>query len=134
MHLKEIEVERFMAAVLAGEFRLLRHLDISNREGLACEGDWYNRCYSASFIPIKQLLEQRPDFCLVAEFPIGSYFDVEQLTASDVSLPSGSQSSSHTSYQSVFMSTSDGSYNSDQGSGNEDSRESSFVIYEENSE
>ncbi|KAJ0807829.1 putative leucine-rich repeat domain superfamily [Helianthus annuus] len=71
MHLKEIEVERFMAAVLAGEFKLLRHLDISNREGLACEGDWSNRCYNASFIPIQQLLEQRPDFCLVAEFPKG---------------------------------------------------------------
>ncbi|XP_024974211.1 F-box protein At4g02760-like [Cynara cardunculus var. scolymus] len=136
MHLKEIEVELFMAAVLAGEFRLLRHLDISNREGLACGGDWYNRCYSASFIPIKELLEQRPDFCLVAEFPKGSYFDVEQLTESDVSLSlsSGSHSSSHTAYHSVFMNTSDGSYNSDHGSGNEDSIESSFIIYEENSD
>ncbi|KAL7603183.1 hypothetical protein Lser_V15G16737 [Lactuca serriola] len=68
MHLKEIEVERFMEVVLAGEFKHLKHLDISNREGLTCEGDWYNRCYSASFIPIKEVLEQRPDFYLVAEF------------------------------------------------------------------
>ncbi|PWA36636.1 RNI-like superfamily protein [Artemisia annua] len=132
MHLKEIEVERFMVAVLAGEFKLLRHLDISNREGLACEGDWSNRCYSASFIPIKQLLEQRPDFCLVAEFPKGSYIEMEQMTASDMSLLS--QSSSHTSDQSVFMSTSDGSYNSDYGSVNEDSRENGYVMYEENSD
>ncbi|KAL7618329.1 hypothetical protein Lser_V15G00751 [Lactuca serriola] len=57
MHLKEIKVERFMEAVLAGEFK---HLDISNREGLTCEGDRYNRCYSA-----------RLDFYLVAEFLVG---------------------------------------------------------------
>ncbi|KAL8214949.1 hypothetical protein R6Q57_004398 [Mikania cordata] len=125
MHLKEVEVERFMAAVLAGEFKHLRHLDISNREGLACEGDWSNRCYDASFIPIVQLLERRPDFCLIAEFPKGSYMDMDQMTGSDVSLPSQS-SSSHTSDGS---STSDGSYNSDNGSGNESIRES-----EENSD
>ncbi|KAK9057308.1 hypothetical protein SSX86_022143 [Deinandra increscens subsp. villosa] len=130
MHLKEIEVERFMTAVLAGEFRLLRHLDISNREGLACEGDWSTRCYNASFIPLEQLLEQRPDFCLVAEFPKGSYIDNDQMTGSDVSLPSQS-SSSHTSDGS---STSDGSYNSDHGSGNEYGRENGFGIYDENSD
>ncbi|XP_076941448.1 F-box protein At4g02760-like [Bidens hawaiensis] len=123
MHLKESEVERFIAAVLAGEFRLLRYLDISNREGLACEGDWSTRCYNASFIPIQQLLEQRPDFCLVVEFPKGSYMDTDQMTGSDVSLPSPS-SSSHTSDGS---STSDGSYNSDHGSGG-------YVIDEENSD
>lgn len=137
MHLKEVEVERFMVAVLAGEFRMLKHLDISNREGLASEGDWYRRCYSASFIPIKQLLEQRPDFRLVAEFPPeGSFVEVEQMTCSDLnsdtSLPL--QLSSHTSDGSLFLSTSDSSYNSDQGSGNEDSQESSFVMYEESSD
>ncbi|KAI7736553.1 hypothetical protein M8C21_031849 [Ambrosia artemisiifolia] len=130
VHLKDIEVERFMAAVLTGEFRLLRHLDISNREGLACEGDWSNRCYDASFIPIQQLLEQRPDFCLVAEFPKGIYNDIDQMTCSDVSLASQS-SSSHTSDGS---STSDGSYNSDHGSGNEYGRESGSSFYEENSD
>ncbi|KAK1428293.1 hypothetical protein QVD17_17124 [Tagetes erecta] len=133
MHLKEIEVERFMVAVLAGEFKLLRHLDISNREGLACEGDWSNRCYSASFIPIQQLLEQRPDFCIVAEFPKGSYIDIDQMSGmsgSDVNLPSQS-SSSHMSDGST---TSDGSYNSDHGSGNEYGRESGFATYEENSD
>lgn len=63
---------------------------------------------------------------------ICSYIDIEQTTASDISL--ASQSSGHSSDRSVFMSTSDGSYNSDHGSGYEDSRESSFVIYEENSD
>lgn len=57
---------------------------------------------------------------------------MEQMTASDLSLLS--QSSSHTSDQSVFMSTSDGSYNSDYGSVNEDGRENGYIIYEENSD
>ncbi|KAK1437278.1 hypothetical protein QVD17_03068 [Tagetes erecta] len=84
LHLKETEVEHFLGAVVAGEFKLLRHLDISNREGLASDGgDWIHRCYTASFIPIKQLLEERPDFTLVAEFPERSYSDAEQTTPSD---------------------------------------------------
>ncbi|KAK6940806.1 hypothetical protein RJ641_030337, partial [Dillenia turbinata] len=77
--------------------------DISNREGLASEGDWYVRCYNPSIIHIKQVLEIRPDICLLAEFP-----------------SEGSSSES--------------SYNSDQGSGNEDGRDPAFVIYEESSD
>lgn len=50
---------------------------------------------------------------------------------SDVSLPS--QLSSHTS-DSMFISSSESSYNSDQGSGNEDGRDASYVIYEESSD
>ncbi|GMP90987.1 hypothetical protein CsSME_00041880 [Camellia sinensis var. sinensis] len=65
----QVEVARFSTAILAGDFKLLRHLDISNREGLASEGDWYHRCYTTSVIPVKQLLEERPGFCLLAEFP-----------------------------------------------------------------
>lgn len=45
-----------------------------------------------------------------------------------------SQLSSHTSDGSPFIHSSDSSYNSDQGSGNEDSRDSSFIIYEESSD
>ncbi|MFS8014555.1 putative leucine-rich repeat domain superfamily, F-box-like domain superfamily [Helianthus anomalus] len=132
MHLKEIEVEHFMGAVLAGEFERLRHLDISNREGLASDGDWFRRCYSASFIPIKQLLEERPNFYLVAEFPKGSYIDVEQPTPgdlnSDVSL--ASQFSSHASDGSFLMSASD----SGSDSGNEEGQETSFLTYDESSD
>ncbi|KAI9086526.1 hypothetical protein K1719_031610 [Acacia pycnantha] len=43
--------------------------DISNREGLASEGDWYHRCYNSSIMPIKHVLEARPDLCLLAEYP-----------------------------------------------------------------
>ncbi|CAI9107823.1 OLC1v1007290C2 [Oldenlandia corymbosa var. corymbosa] len=46
IHLKEVEVARFISAILAGDFKHLKHLDISNREGLASEGDWYRRCCS----------------------------------------------------------------------------------------
>ncbi|XP_022150255.1 F-box protein SKIP17-like [Momordica charantia] len=136
MHLKEVEVARFMTSLLAGDFKFLRHLDISNREGLASEGDWYERCYNSRIIPIEQVMKERPDVCLLADFPSeGSYFEIEQMLESeinsDVSLPS--QLSSHTS-DSMFISSSESSYNSDQGSGNEDGRDSSFVIFEESSD
>ncbi|KAK3415801.1 hypothetical protein EUGRSUZ_H01469 [Eucalyptus grandis] len=69
MHLKEMEVARFLTAVLAGDFKCLRHVDISNKEGLASEGDWYNRSYTSSVIPFKEVVEGRPDICLLADFP-----------------------------------------------------------------
>lgn len=49
---------------------------------------------------------------------------------SDISLPS--QFSSHTSDGSIFISTSESSYSSDQGSGNEDAQDA--VIYVESSD
>ncbi|GLT61952.1 hypothetical protein SLA2020_346220 [Shorea laevis] len=137
MHLKEVEVARFLTAVLAGDFKCLRHIDISNKEGLATAGDWYNRCYNSSSIPIKQLLAERPDMCLLAEFPTeGSYVDIDQMIDSmqDIEVFLPSQLSSHASDASMFMSSSESSYNSDQGSGNEDGRDASYVIYEESSD
>lgn len=66
----------------------------------------------------------------------GSYIEIDQMfdseLNSDISLPS--QLSSHTSDGSMFMSFSESSYNSDQGSGNEDARDAGFVIYEESSD
>ncbi|CAL5425234.1 unnamed protein product [Camellia sinensis] len=137
MHLKEVEVARFSTAILAGDFKLLRHLDISNREGLASEGDWYHRCYTTSVIPVKQLLEERPGFCLLAEFPPeGSFVEIEQMIGSDTysDFSSPSQPSSHTLDGMLFMSSSESSYNSDPGSGYEDGQDSSYVIYEESSD
>ncbi|KAL2320961.1 hypothetical protein Fmac_029930 [Flemingia macrophylla] len=134
MHLKEMEVAGLLTAILAGDFKLLVHLDISNREGLASEFDWYDRCYNSSIMPIKQVLEARPDMCLVAEHPSeGSYtetFDADM--TSEISLPS--QLSNHTSDGSIFLGTSESSYNSDQGSGNEDGQDANYVIYEESSD
>ncbi|XP_015948398.1 F-box protein SKIP17 [Arachis duranensis] len=134
MHLKEVEVARFLTAILAGDFKFLLRLDISNKEGLASEGDWYHRCFNSSIMPVKQVLEARPDINLVAEYPAeGSYndsFDTDM--NSEISLPS--QLSSHNSDRSIFLSTSESSYNSDQGSGNEDGQDASYVIYEESSD
>ncbi|WCJ21543.1 F-box/RNI-like superfamily protein [Euphorbia peplus] len=137
MHLKEVEVARLLTSLLAGDFKSLRHLDISNREGLASESDWYRRCYSSSIIRVKEVVEARPDLCLLAEFPPdGSFIDIEQMMDSELnselSLPS--QLSSHSSDGSLFMSTSESSYNSDQSSGNEESRGSGYTVYEESSD
>ncbi|KAM7255791.1 hypothetical protein ACFE04_011532 [Oxalis oulophora] len=135
MHLKEIEVARFLTAVLVGNFKYLRHLDISNREGLASEGDWYERCYTSSIIPVKQVMEQRPDIHLLAEFPSeGSYINVEQMIDSDLEFSLSSQLNSHTSDSSLLRSfSSESSYTSDQGSGNE-GQDSVFTVYEESSD
>ncbi|XP_077213650.1 F-box protein At4g02760-like isoform X2 [Tasmannia lanceolata] len=139
MHLQEVEVARFLSAVLAGDCKLLRYLDISNREGLASEKDWYHRIYVPSSIPISRILEERPELCLLAEFPPeGSFVEIEQLidseVNSDTSLPS--QLSSQTSDGSISMSLSESSYNSDQGSGNEDgqSQSASYATYEDSSD
>ncbi|XP_071722006.1 F-box protein SKIP17-like [Rutidosis leptorrhynchoides] len=134
MHLKEVEVARFLTAVLAGEYKTLRHLDISNREGLASEGDWYERCYNSSIIPLKQVMEERPNICLLAEFPSeGSFANVEQMIDSDLEFSIPSQLSSHTSDGPSLMSTSESSYNSDQSTGNE-AQDSGSVVYEESSD
>ncbi|XP_027363212.1 F-box protein SKIP17-like [Abrus precatorius] len=134
MHLKEMEVARLLTTILAGDFKLLVHLDISNREGLASEGDWYRRCFNSSIMPVKQVMEARPDMCLVAEYPLeGSYIEsFDSDMNSELSVPS------HLSFRSsdalIFISTSESSYNSDQGSGNEDGQDASYVIYEESSD
>ncbi|KAH9785832.1 F-box protein SKIP17 [Citrus sinensis] len=137
MHLKEVEVARFLTAVLTGDFKFLRHLDISNREGLASEGDWYDRCFNSRIIPLKEVSEERPDICVLAEFPSeGSFIDIEQMVDSEfnseISLPS--QLSSRTSDDSLLMSCSESSYNSDHGSGNEEGQDSGYVIFEESSD
>ncbi|XP_039052364.1 F-box protein SKIP17-like isoform X1 [Hibiscus syriacus] len=137
MHLREMEVARFLTAVFEGDFKFLKHLDISNREGLASEGDWYQRSYNSSFIPLKQVSEVRPDVCLLAEFPSeGCFLDIDHMIDSDInselSLPF--QQSDHTYDGTMLTSSLDSNYNSDQGSGNEEYQDSGFVIYEESSD
>ncbi|CAH1443216.1 unnamed protein product [Lactuca virosa] len=67
-HLKQVAVEQFIEALIGGHLRLLRHLDISNIKGLALDDGGTQRSFRVSPILIQQLLEQRPNFCLVAEF------------------------------------------------------------------
>uniref|UniRef100_A0A2P2KCI5 Uncharacterized protein n=1 Tax=Rhizophora mucronata TaxID=61149 RepID=A0A2P2KCI5_RHIMU len=139
MHLKEMEVARLLTVVLAGDYKFLRHLDISNREGLASEGDWYHRCYNSSIIPIKQVLEARPDMCLLAEFPSeGSFVEIEQMVDSDLGSDIGWHPpliihSSSSSDDSFFIS-SESSYTSDQSSGNEEGQDSGYVVHEESAD
>ncbi|MQM10185.1 hypothetical protein Taro_043074 [Colocasia esculenta] len=108
--------------------------DISNKDGLAAEEDWYRRCYNISNLLIAQLMEERPDMCLVADFPTDERFaDVDQMADSDVnseiSVPS--QVISLTS-DSSLLSSSDSSDTSDQGSGNDDTPEITFAAFVDN--
>ncbi|KAK8611812.1 hypothetical protein V6N13_131850 [Hibiscus sabdariffa] len=137
MHLREMEVARFLTAVLAGDFKFLKHLDISNREGLASEGDWYQRSYNSSFIPLKQVSEVRPDVCLLAEFPSeGCFLDIDHMIDSDTisELIMQFPQSGHTTDGTMRTSSLESSYNSDQGSGNDEYQDSGLVIYEESSD
>ncbi|XP_058073729.1 F-box protein At4g02760-like isoform X2 [Magnolia sinica] len=137
MHLKEVEVARFLSSVLAGDFKFLRYIDISNREGLASDEDWYDRCYTPSNIPLSRVQEERPEICLLADFPKeGSFVEVEHIIDSEVNSDASLQLqlSSQTSDGSSFMSSSESSYTSDQGSGNEDGHNTTYAIYEESSD
>ncbi|CAI9761420.1 unnamed protein product [Fraxinus pennsylvanica] len=115
MHLREMEVSRLLSAILAGRFKHLIHLDISNREGLASDGDWYRRTFTTGFMSLEQVLEERPNLKIVADFPAEGSFLEEQTTSSDMNSDINSLSllSSHTS-DGLFTSSSDSSYNSDQ--------------------
>ncbi|KAG9142749.1 hypothetical protein Leryth_005502 [Lithospermum erythrorhizon] len=134
VHLKEMEVARFLSAVISGEFKYLRYLDISNREGLASEGDWYRRICDTSFIPVAQLFEERPNLFLLAEFP-SCPTEMEQITGSDIDSFISSPSPPFFAYNgSVSMASTESSYNSDRGSGNEDSQDSVSANYDDASD
>ncbi|KAH6818834.1 hypothetical protein C2S51_002437 [Perilla frutescens var. frutescens] len=136
MHLREAEVSRLLSAILAGRFRLLRHLDVSNREGLASDEDWYQRCYTPSFMSLRELLEERPNLRVLADFPAEGSFVEEPMTSSDVNIDTNSPSlaSSHTSDGYVFTSSSESSYNSDHSSGNEDFPNATYPVHGESSD
>ncbi|KAK1267221.1 F-box protein [Acorus gramineus] len=83
--------------------------DISNCYGLAAEEDWYDRCNGQSFIENERMIESEENGFI-----------------------SGLQSTSQTS-DSLFRSSMESSYNSDQSSGNEDDHGVHFAVYEESS-
>nr|CAD1832555.1 unnamed protein product [Ananas comosus var. bracteatus] len=129
LHLKEVEVSRFFSAVLDGDCKQLRYVDVSNKDGLSAHVDWNERRFSLSTIPISRLSKERPEICLIAEFPsegscssmdIGHASDSE--TSSDVSLPLSIDVS-------LSASSSESIYSSDLGSGNEDAHGANAPFY-----
>ncbi|KAF8105340.1 hypothetical protein N665_0158s0024 [Sinapis alba] len=64
--LEEREVLEFLNSLIAGDFRFIRHIDVSSGNGLACDGD--ERTLEPNF-PVEKLKEERSNFQLVAEFP-----------------------------------------------------------------
>ncbi|CAL9233225.1 unnamed protein product [Arabidopsis halleri] len=63
--LKEREVLLFLNSLLAGDFKSIRLIDVSNAHGLVCDGG--NRTFEPRF-PIEELKKQRSDVTLVAIF------------------------------------------------------------------
>ncbi|PKA61384.1 F-box protein SKIP17 [Apostasia shenzhenica] len=122
LHLKVVEIARFLSAVISGDFRLLKHLDISNKDGLSAEEDWNIRCYSPS-IPITRALEERPDLCILADFPLDG---CDQETSSSSSL----QIEDSQLFSPDYSSTSDSSYGSGLSSGNEDLYDGNYAFYD----
>ncbi|CAA7038123.1 unnamed protein product [Microthlaspi erraticum] len=64
--LKEREVLEFFNSLVAGNFRFIRYIDVSRKNGLICDGDTTS---SEPNFPLEKLKKERPYFKLVAEFP-----------------------------------------------------------------
>ncbi|OAY81644.1 F-box protein [Ananas comosus] len=104
LHLKEVEVSRFLSAVLDGDCKQLRYVDVSNKDGLSAHVDWNERRFSLS----------------CSSMDIGHASDSE--TSSDVSLPLSIDVS-------LSASSSESIYSSDLGSGNEDAHGANAPFY-----
>ncbi|AEE82225.2 F-box-like domain superfamily [Arabidopsis suecica] len=63
--LKESEVLLFLNSLLAGDFKYIRLIDVSNVDGLVCDGG--NRTFEPRF-PIEELKKQRSNVTFVAIF------------------------------------------------------------------
>ncbi|KAL0435733.1 UNVERIFIED_CONTAM: F-box protein SKIP17 [Sesamum radiatum] len=135
MHLREVR-PKFSLPIYLSTSKKCYVNDVSNREGLASDDDWYRRCFTPSFMSLRELLEERPNLCVLADFPAEGSFVEEPMTSSDLNSDTNSPSlsSSRTSEEYVLASPSDSSYSSDQSSGNEDTPSSSYPIHEESSD
>ncbi|XP_020241549.1 F-box protein At4g02733-like isoform X2 [Asparagus officinalis] len=129
LHLKEVEISNFLLAILGGDCKLLRYLDVSNKDGLSSEEDWNERCYNPS-TEILRVREARPGLCLLANFPPdGSFMDIEQANDSDISSGS-SLDICNGELSPQYASPLNSSYSSDQGSGNEGFHDVNFAYYD----
>ncbi|XP_010451466.1 PREDICTED: F-box protein At4g02760-like [Camelina sativa] len=90
--LEERDVCLFLNSLLIGNFRFIRHIDVSNTYGLIY-GD--RRC-SKPVLPLEKLNEERPGFTFVAEFrtPASSSSSSSTSTSSSASSSSSSGNSS----------------------------------------
>ncbi|KAJ8492700.1 hypothetical protein OPV22_014421 [Ensete ventricosum] len=129
LHLKEVEVSHLFSAMLAGDFKLLRYLDVSNKDGLSAENDWNYRCYNPCTQLISEVLKQRPELCLLAKFPPeGSLIDIDLIADSEISSGTSSLMLYNLAFDSYLTNSSENSYSSDQGSGNEDDTDAALAI------
>lgn len=110
--LKEVEVEKFLFALSAGECKCLRYLDISNKDGLAA-ANWFERYRNPCGEGIARLQSERPQLHLVAEFltersesesMISSFDDSDDSGALRISLQSSDISTSEFSSDSSYSS------------------------------
>uniref|UniRef100_A0A1J3K7V7 F-box protein SKIP17 n=1 Tax=Noccaea caerulescens TaxID=107243 RepID=A0A1J3K7V7_NOCCA len=65
--LHEKEVLELCNSILKGNFKSIRHIDVSNNRGL--DVDFGDRSYKPKF-PLEKLKEERPDVTFVADFPL----------------------------------------------------------------
>ncbi|CAH8331135.1 unnamed protein product [Eruca vesicaria subsp. sativa] len=65
--LKEKEVLELCNSLLKGNFKCIRHIDVSSNSGLVSDDGV--RSYKPKF-PLEKLKEERPDVTLVADFPL----------------------------------------------------------------
>ncbi|RWV89037.1 hypothetical protein GW17_00048841 [Ensete ventricosum] len=119
LHLKEVEVSHFLSSLLAGDFKLLRYLDISNKDGLSADNDWNYRCYNPCVLLISDVMKQRPEVCLLAKFPRGgSLVDANLLSDGQTSRGMSLTVMHNVAFDPYWTNMSENSYSSDQGSGN----------------
>ncbi|KAL0712151.1 hypothetical protein Bca4012_019129 [Brassica carinata] len=65
--LEEKEVLAFCNSLLEGNFKFIRHIDVSSNNGLVSDDG--RRSYKPKF-PLEKLKEERPDVTVVADFPL----------------------------------------------------------------
>ncbi|RWW75974.1 hypothetical protein BHE74_00015976, partial [Ensete ventricosum] len=81
---------------------------------------------------ISEVLKQRPELCLLAKFPPeGSLIDIDLIADSEISSGTSSLMLYNLAFDSYLTNSSENSYSSDQGSGNEDVPDLNFPYDED---